>query len=432
MFEVQQTTAGDWAVVVAEGRVLLVETAHGSARLRSYQRALRRGFAAALEALAADGFARTPAFALAEVGDGQVLVAVRGAATASVTVDGSERVIDAAGVSTWSEQQVAQADFIRLSVAGTVPDTDSALPVADGIVWADAVSWPPAPDERVEQHADDQRSAGSDARVVEPTKAPVTAPISVEEPDLAEPAVAEVSIPERSIPEPSIPEPTVAEATIAEPAVAEATISEPSEATGYDHLFGATMMRNVEDAAVRPDEDDDVEQSSRIDIPGFVTDSTPPQANEREGDHDGMTVLSGSLSALLDRDRPAADPSPSAAGAETESPRFFVDLFDGRREYLEPPIVVGRAPIASTTSRGPVPRPITVTSAEQDISRSHASIAIEGDSVVVTDLHSRNGTIVVMPGKSPQKLRQGEPTTVIVGTLVDLGSGVTLTVGQDA
>lgn len=425
MFEVQQTTAGDWAVVVAEGRVLLVETAHGSARLRSYQRALRRGFAAALEALAADGFARTPAFALAEVGDGQVLVAVRGAAIASVTVDGSERVIDAAGVSTWSEQQVAEAGFIRLSVAGSVPDADSALPVADGIVWADAVSWPPAPDERVEQHADDQRSAGSDARVVEPAKAPVTAPISVEESDLA---VAGNPVPVSA--EASIPEPTVAEATIVEPAVAEATISEPSEATGYDHLFGATMMRNVEDAAVRPDEDD--EQSSRIDIPGFVTDSTPPQANEREGDHDGMTVLSGSLSALLDRDRPAVEPSSSVSGAESESPRFFVDLFDGRREYLEPPIVVGRAPIASTTSRGPVPRPITVTSAEQDISRSHASIAIEGDSVVVTDLHSRNGTIVVMPGKSPQKLRQGEPTTVIVGTLVDLGSGVTLTVGQDA
>jgi hypothetical protein len=154
-----------------------------------------------------------------------------------------------------------------------------------------------------------------------------------------------------------------------------------------------------------------------------------------------MTVLSGSLSALLERDRPVTgtlssvtEGATAAASAEATPapPRFFVDLFDGRREYLVPPIVVGRAPVASTTSRGPAPRPITVTSAEQDISRSHVSIAVEGDSVVVTDLHSRNGTIVVMPGKSPQKLRQGEPTTVIVGTLVDLGSGVSLTVGQDA
>jgi hypothetical protein len=56
--------------------------------------------------------------------------------------------------------------------------------------------------------------------------------------------------------------------------------------------------------------------------------------------------------------------------------------------------------------------------------------AIEGDTVVVTDLHSRNGTMIVLPGKSPQKLRAGEPTSVIPGTVVDLGSGVTLTVRQ--
>ena len=55
---------------------------------------------------------------------------------------------------------------------------------------------------------------------------------------------------------------------------------------------------------------------------------------------------------------------------------------------------------------------------------------VEGGTVVVTDLHSRNGTHVVLPGKSPQKLRQGEPTTVIVGTVVDLGGGVTFTVSE--
>jgi hypothetical protein len=38
--------------------------------------------------------------------------------------------------------------------------------------------------------------------------------------------------------------------------------------------------------------------------------------------------------------------------------------------------------------------------------------------------------MIVLPGKSPQKLRAGEPTSVIPGTVVDLGSGVTLTVRQ--
>ena len=57
---------------------------------------------------------------------------------------------------------------------------------------------------------------------------------------------------------------------------------------------------------------------------------------------------------------------------------------------------------------------------------------MEGETVVVTDLHSRNGTVIVLPGKPPQKLRGGESTSVIVGTVVDLGGGVTLSVGQDA
>jgi hypothetical protein len=50
---------------------------------------------------------------------------------------------------------------------------------------------------------------------------------------------------------------------------------------------------------------------------------------------------------------------------------------------------------------------------------------------VVTDLHSKNGTSVLLPGKSAQKLRPGEPTSVIVGTVVDLGGGLTLTVDED-
>jgi len=56
--------------------------------------------------------------------------------------------------------------------------------------------------------------------------------------------------------------------------------------------------------------------------------------------------------------------------------------------------------------------------------------AVEGGTVVVTDLHSRNGTTIALPGKPPQLLRQGESTSVLVDTVVDLGGGVTITVGH--
>jgi len=79
-----------------------------------------------------------------------------------------------------------------------------------------------------------------------------------------------------------------------------------------------------------------------------------------------------------------------------------------------------------------MPRLLTVGSIEQDISRNHARFALEGGTVVVTDLHSRNGTMVILPGKDPQKLRAGEPTAVIVGTTVDLGGGVTFRIGHAA
>jgi hypothetical protein len=44
-----------------------------------------------------------------------------------------------------------------------------------------------------------------------------------------------------------------------------------------------------------------------------------------------------------------------------------------------------------------------------------------GTTVVVTDLRSTNGTIVLVPGSTPRKLLQGESVVVSPGTLVDIG-----------
>ena len=418
MFDVQQTTTGDWAVVAAGTRALVVEAQDASA-LRKLAPAVASGFPETLEALAADGFARTPSFGLIDGGAGRAMIAVRGPVVATVQTTAGERRIDAEGVSTWVEQQVAEATAVALAVdAGHAADAGGtarpALPLAEGIVWGTAVSW--------------TGSVGAAAPVVvqEQKRAPVTAPVEVE---VQVDAVGD---------ETRIPDTTVNEATIAQPADTDldAALNAPAnpdadaDATGYDHLFGATMVRSVEDAAVRPAEE---AEPARIDLPRFITDSAPARPSAEAGDHDGLTIMSGSLGGLRDRDGRQSDQEQEHEQLPiAPSPRFFVDLADGRREYLEPPIVVGRAPVASTTARGPVPRPVTVDSAERDISRSHTTIAVEGDTVVVTDLHSRNGTMIVLPGKQPQKLRSGEPTAVIAGTVVDLGSGVTLTVGEDA
>ncbi|MEP6478781.1 MAG: FHA domain-containing protein [Rhodoglobus sp.] len=175
---------------------------------------------------------------------------------------------------------------------------------------------------------------------------------------------------------------------------------------GYDYLFGETVVRNVSEAAVRP----------------------PDEEVESTGDHDGHTVLTSDLAKLRGRRKPAA----AASAAPVVVAKLSVLLPDGSAELLDQPILIGRAPSATQVPGGKLPRLVTIGGDDPDISRTHVRIVDEGGTVVVTDLHSRNGTLITLPGKSPQKLRDGEPTSVIPGTIIDLGGGITLAVREDA
>jgi len=180
----------------------------------------------------------------------------------------------------------------------------------------------------------------------------------------------------------AVSEETIAEQTIAVPRAASSAAAAESTVSGY---IDATMIRSA----------------------GEV----PPVAEV--GDHDGLTVMSGDIQRM-----------------RAEHGGFVLKIDGGAIEPLTDLALVGRAPSVSKVSGDRVPKLITVGNADQDISRNHVQFAVEGDTVVVTDLHSRNGTLIVLPGKPPMKLRQGEPTSVLVGTVVDLGGGVTMTVGH--
>ena len=117
-----------------------------------------------------------------------------------------------------------------------------------------------------------------------------------------------------------------------------------------------------------------------------------------------------------------------AEGIEPAAPQPHLRMPDGALEPIGHELVLGRAPSVSKVSGGRLPRLVTIGHGDPDISRSHVRLALEGGTVVVTDLHSRNGTLVVAPGKPPVKLRAGEPTPVLIGTVVDLGGGCTLQV----
>jgi hypothetical protein len=99
---------------------------------------------------------------------------------------------------------------------------------------------------------------------------------------------------------------------------------------------------------------------------------------------------------------------------------------DGTTAVVDRAVLVGRAP-SSHLSSARAPRLMTVPSPGHDISRTHLEVAPEGWQITVTDLNSTNGTVLVRPdGADRQQLKAGEPVLVQLGTVVELGDGISV------
>ena len=99
---------------------------------------------------------------------------------------------------------------------------------------------------------------------------------------------------------------------------------------------------------------------------------------------------------------------------------------DGSSAQLDRPVLIGRAP-STDRSDNRAPRLMTVPSPNHDISRTHLEVAPDGWQIVATDLNSTNGTILIRPGGvDRQQLAPGEPVPVQVGSVIELGDGVSV------
>lgn len=99
---------------------------------------------------------------------------------------------------------------------------------------------------------------------------------------------------------------------------------------------------------------------------------------------------------------------------------------NGTTADVDRAVLVGRAP-AANRSTARAPRLLAVPSPGHDISRTHVEVAPEGWQVVVTDLRSTNGTVLIQPGSGErQQLPSGESLSVPLGTVMELGDGVTV------
>lgn len=443
-----------WLAFVS-GTVLLVVEPQDDAFVASAWAAVRTadGFQGALDLLAGNGLSAMPSFALIDsVSGGATRVIVRGGAVVRLAGAAGDQELSGSGVSTWLERSVESVESVSFEAPGAKID-GLELPLESGVVLVAAISSSGAP----AQAAPAARKAAAAPRKAAPAvPAPVSAP-PAEPPAPAAPAPVPAAPAPAPAPAPTVPAPAPVAPTPAPPAPVatevdiEATVREPpeqraeeeaeapsAEPDGYHDLFGDTMYRDVAEAAVREDEEQDadapvVDDALHDGETVMLDDIARKRGRDRTPDadvlHDGETVMLSNTG----KGR-ARRPSPSQAPpAPPERPGIVLVVApSGAREPVTQPILVGRSPSFSQVSGKQMPKLLTIGTADQDISRNHAQFALEGDTLVVTDLHSRNGTVIQLPNKPAQKLRGGEPTAVIAGTVIDFGGGVTITVEEQS
>ena len=198
-------------------------------------------------------------------------------------------------------------------------------------------------------------------------------------------------------PEPGEPVPVVHDATMSP---TEVTLAPSTD--DFDQLWGATVHS----------------------VPaGPPAAEAPALEIHEQGDHDGATISSSQLRAL--RQQPAlADDAATAVIPATSVVTGRVRVSTGQVVTLDRTVIIGRRPRSTRASGASLPHLIAVDSPQQDISRSHLEIRPEGDTVVVIDLHTTNGSTLLRPGADPMRLHPGEQTLVLSGDVVDLGDGV--------
>ena len=347
-----------------------------------------------LEALSAEGLRTTGAFAFARVEHGGVRVVVRGDAVAEVATPSGERRFEAHGIRTWAEHFVDEATAFTLTIGDQVATTGGHH-LDRGVVPAEVIVWPHEPSA--------ERGGPDSAADTEPptdTEAPTATelPTEIELPTVTEPPTVGVPTVESDRPSSGSPdgetvhisqfaddepgthdEPgtgtaagAVEDASPLAPPVAEpvepAEPAEPAESadsSDYDSLYGHTVHRSVQQAAVDVAPDPEAgpadapasgtatgptggapfaDPSIPAPVPLSGPPPTPPAApsstgliarvpisgvpesgqpesgvGQVDGDHDGLTISAAQLRAMRGAAPPPAAPAPSMGGPTVQA-----------------------------------------------------------------------------------------------------------------
>ena len=433
-----------------------------------------------LEDLSSTGLRSLGSFAMAQFEDSQTRIVVRGTARAQIEGPDGRREIGAHGVRTWVEEVVEGVIGVELSLA---EPNGEPLPfrVEQGLIPADvlqhgAVAAPQL--QSVELGWVDDFRAGEALIAPRPTAehikpAPGTAAVELDPGrtitsavlgSFSDEAAVNAQVP---LDVPSLVRPPALDSPI-----------DAGAAYEYDEIYGRTISRSVSGAAVHAPEveasdavltagtdpavDWPTTASPTVDISfadGGVIQGIPTASATPLGDHDGHTMTRAQIAALRAGKSGVQVPSAAATpmGGPTvqallcpnqhpNPPQFAVcrtcntalgslpvhvarpvlgslRFSDGTRVALDRPVLIGRNPKVEGGFAGEIPQLVTLD-VGHGLSRTHASIRLEGWQVLLEDLNSANGTIVRLPGREPRRLHPGEPVLLEVGSDVDLGGEI--------
>lgn len=388
--------------------------------------------------------ASVPDFAAVMIDGQDVRVAVRGVPEIVVeTAEGQTRIAGT-DVTTWNERLVRGASRVDIVVERA---DDAELPVIAGVVRAGALVL----------DMTESSSAGASAEaspVAVPAlssaadAAPVALPTVSAGAAVPPAAVPPVAVPPAAVPAVAVPPvaaPAPAPAAADEPNIEDTLLPEPDPADGDDAADGndaadgeeaapeeAAAEEPAADSADAPSDIDEFEMLFGQTIHRPASDSAAPPADVGlpedlavTGDHDGATISAAEARALRKDTAPVSPEAPTVA-LDVVPSEGRIRVSTGQVVTLDRTVIIGRRPRSTRASGANLPHLVAVESPQQDISRSHLEVRPEGDTVVVIDLHTTNGSTLLRSGSDPVRLHPGEQTIVISGDVVDLGDGVTV------
>ena len=305
--------------------------------------------------------------------------------------DTGDVALEGSGSITWREEDLGPQRRLRIDLEPVAGDEVLHLPLVVGAVGVSSLELSTADRVVFPVAAGDPLVPGaSESPAPEQLAEDAPTPAFVPEPEAVDSAEADVVL--------GAPDPAAAIAGVPIPAPAVVPPAAPAET----EVEGGTIFSTGLAASHKP---------PTADADGQVL--AVPCANGHPNAPGTRTCRL--CQAPVDSSNPRVIRRPVLAGVHTNG-GDFADIVAG--------VVIGRAPDAAHGPAGS--RLLRVQSPSSDISRNHLLVTTRDWNVHVTDLNSTNGTMVLPVGEAPFALRDGASVQVEIGTVLDLGDGVSV------